>query len=124
MRLAWLLVAILSLCGCSGGDNPMARVAGSYPGQFVIESVNDKQDPALIAKEAIKGNLELYLTKGKFTLDMASTTQEFSIEGKWTADKTRVTLTSDKFDFKNPSEEDQKALKLQIVQPDEIRAVF
>jgi hypothetical protein len=123
MRLRWLLFLLL-LTGCKGNSQPVTRAAGSYPGQFHIESVDGKEDPALIKANEIKGNLELYLTQNKFKLDMASFHQDFSIEGKWTADKTRVTLTSDKFDFKNPSEEDQKALKLKILQPDQIRAVF
>jgi hypothetical protein len=123
MRAAYVVLFVLVLSGC-GGENPAARAAGSYPGQFVIESVDGKEEAASIAKEAIKGNLELYLTHDKFKLDMASAYQSFSIEGKWKAEKSRVILTSDKFDFKNPSEEDQKALKLQIIQPDEIRGVF
>jgi hypothetical protein len=124
MRCLWFLIAALALAGCNGNDNPAARAAGTYPGEFRIESVDGKSDAKMIADETMKGSLELYLTQNKFKLDLASKYQGFTVEGKWTAEKSRVTLTTDKYAFQNPSEEDQKAFQLKIIQPDEIRTAF
>ncbi|HVT10854.1 MAG TPA: hypothetical protein VHE55_01195 [Fimbriimonadaceae bacterium] len=123
MRRTWLLGIGLLLWGC-GANGAVTRAAGSWLGQFDIESVAGKSDPAAIQAEAMKGNLELYVNGSKFKLDMKSAHQGFTVNGKWTADKGRVTMTTDSYHFDNPTEEDQKALNLRIITPDEIRAVF
>lgn len=72
----------------------------------------------------MKGNLELYTTRMKFKLEMNNIHQTFTVGGNWKAEKGRITMTADSFDFKNPTEEDQKALSLKIITPDEIRSLF
>jgi len=73
----------------------------------------------------MKGNLELYVTGRKFELNMTARHQGFTVLGTWSAERTgRVTMVANKYSFDNPTDEDQKALGLRIIQPDEIRAVF
>lgn len=124
MRRIWLLGIGLLVLGCSANDGAVTKAAGSWPGQFHIETVAAKSDPAAIRAEAMKGNLELYVTGSKFKLDMKTANQGFTVNGKWTADKGRVTLITDNYQFDNPTEEDQKALNLRINTPDEIRTLF
>jgi hypothetical protein len=102
----------------------MARAAGAWTGRFVIDSVDGKSDPKLIESELMKGNLQLYITASKFKLDMSNRHQKFTIGGKWTAEKSRVTMTADSFAFQNPTEEEQKTFGLDIIAPDQIRAAF
>jgi hypothetical protein len=120
-----LIPLLLIAAGCKGNDDPVARAAGVYPeGSFAIQSVNGSTDPKLILANEMRGTLWLYATKMKFRMEMKTPQQEFLVEGRWKAEDARVTLTADNFGFTNPSEEDQKAFKLDIVKPEEIRAAF
>lgn len=123
MRPIWLVLFLLVLAGCNG-SGPVARAAGSYPGHFEIESVDGNTDPKAIAAEEVKGNLELYITRSKFVLDMKTRHQGFTIGGHWTAQKGRVTMIADSFTFDNPTEEDQKAFGLSIISPESLRSLF
>jgi hypothetical protein len=122
-RLCPLILAVLVL-GCRGNDNPVARAAGSWPGHFSAESIDGKTDAESLKAETMKGNLELYTTGMKFLLEMSTAHQSFTIKGKWKAEKERITMTADSFDFENPKEEDQKALGLKLIKPEEIRGLF
>ncbi len=124
MRYAWLAALGILLCGCSGDETPIARAAGSWPGQFAVESADGKTDKAAIDAELMKGNLHLYATGMKFRLEMNTKHQGFTIGGKWTAQKDRVTITADTWEFDNPTDEDQKALGLKLISPDDLRTTF
>ena len=124
MRRVWLLLLPALLFGCSHSETAVERAAGSWPGHFEIESVDGKTDPKIIDAEQMKGNLQLYVTGSKFKLEMKTPNQEFTIGGKWTAEKSRVTMTADTFEFKNPTEEDQKAFGMKLILPDELRSAF
>jgi hypothetical protein len=124
MRLALSILLILTLIGCSSGDPAMADAAGNWAGQLVIDTVNGSSDPKLIESELMKGHLQLYLTHSKFKLEMNNRHQQFTITGKWSAEKARVTVNADTFGFVNPTEEEQKTFGLDIITPDQIRAAF
>lgn len=124
MRAAVLAAIALLLIGCSRALNPMERAAGSWPGQFQIESAKDSSKPEELAKWTMKGNLWLYVTDEKFRLELSTAHQQFTVKGKWEAKGSRITLTSNNYEFTFPTEEDQQALKLPIISADEIRATF
>jgi len=120
-----MAVAVFVLAGCAANDSPITRAAGSWPGSFHIDNVDGKSDATTIQAEALQGNLEIYVTDRKFRLDMTARHQQFSVLGKWSAERGgRVTMNADNYSFENPSEEDQTALGLKIITPDQIRAVF
>jgi len=74
--------------------------------------------------QAFKGYVQLYRTDDKFKMRLASKDQAIDFEGKWTVEKRRIALTVSEIKFDNPSEEDQKALGLHIVQPTEVRDAY
>src|SRR5579862_3941515 len=121
MRFRWLVIPGLVLAGCGANNGPITRAAGSWPGEFSIDTVDHHSDPKAIEREVMKGNLELYVTGRKFELNMTARHQGFTVLGTWSAERTgRVTMVANKYSFDNPTDEDQKALGLRIIQPDEI----
>lgn len=123
MRRAIPLAFLLAM-GCSGTENPIARAAGAWPGEFKIDSVDGKTDDRSKIAEQVKGTLSLLVNGLKYRLEMMSPKQKFTVNGTWKAEGTRVTLMNGECTFDNPSEEDQKTFNLRIISPDEIRSVF
>ncbi|HTQ09071.1 MAG TPA: hypothetical protein VMI31_03280 [Fimbriimonadaceae bacterium] len=125
MRFAWILALGVALAGCRASDSPITRAAGSWQGQFQIDAVDGKADAASIKSEELDANLELYVTGDKFELDATARHQKFSVIGKWTAAPGgRITMTADSYTFDNPTDEDQRALGLRLISPDQVRATF
>jgi hypothetical protein len=121
--VALFVIAVL-LIGCGRELTPMERAAGSWSGEFKIESANGSTKQAEIQKWTMKGTLWLYVTGEKFRMEMATANQQFTVKGKWEAKGDRVTLRADDYEFTFPNEEDQQALKLPIVSADAIRQTF
>lgn len=122
-RLVFLAVAAASL-GCNREMTPVERAAGSWPGQFTIESVKESEDKNEIAKWAMKGNLWLFVTKESFRLEMNTANQAFTVKGRWEAKGNRITMRGDTYEFTFPKEEDIQAMNLPIVTADQIRSTF
>src|ERR1044072_6209602 len=116
--------ALLALIGCSHKLTPMESAAGSWPGQFIVESASGVDQAVELEKWTMKGNLWLFVTKDKFRLEMGTAHQSFTVEGKWEAKAGRITMRGDSYEFEFPKEEDQKAMKMPIVTADQIRATF
>lgn len=110
----WALL-LLGLGGCGSGE--LGRHAGVYPtGSFAIESGNPFYRS--------NGMLALYVNETKFRMEMRLPNQEFDVTGTWRAQADRILLAADRFEFKNPTEDDQRTLAHPIISPDAVRAAF
>lgn len=110
-RLLLLLAVAIFAAGCI--DKERAPVMGMWTGGFF----DDKG-------QAFKGYVQLYKTGDKFKMRLASKEQAMDFEGTWTIAKRRIDLTVIDIKFDNPTEEDQKALGLKIISPDDVRAAY
>lgn len=111
LPLLLLLLVAAGVVGCA--DRERTPILGTWTGGFF-----DDQN------QLFKGYLTLYRTGDKFKMRLTSKEQAMDFEGTWTVAKHRVTLTTTDIKFDNPTEEDQKALGIKIIQPDEVRAAY
>ena len=111
MRFLIPFFLLLALVGCT--DKDRVPVMGNWTGGFFTER-----------GQAFKGYLQLYLTGDKFKMRLSSKDQAMDLEGTWKVDAKRVILSVNNIDFQNPSEDDQKALGLKIISPDEVRTAY
>jgi len=110
-RLLLLLAIAIFAAGCI--DKERAPVMGMWTGGFYTDK-----------GQAFKGYLQLYRTGDKFKMRLASKDQAMDFEGTWTIGKRRVELTVGDIKFDNPTEEDQKALGLKIISPEDVRGAY
>jgi hypothetical protein len=108
------LLALLVLGGCSKVD---VETVGQWVGGFVPETEDAPEHVRL------RGFLQLYARKN-FKLELGGPDQRIFVEGTWEQEGKRITLRSGEVSFENPTEEDRVALKLDIVDSDEARAVY
>ncbi len=111
-----LLALCASLVGCSKVD---LDVVGQWTGGFVPDAAT----PANLKVAGLRGYLQLYARKN-FKIELTTPNQTLRLEGTWVQEEKRITLTTTKYQFENPSEEDQALRKLQIVTADEARRVY
>jgi len=109
----WLLILFVAILAAGCVDKERAPVMGTWTGGFYTDK-----------GQAFKGYLTLYRTGDKFKMRLASKDQAMDFEGTWTIGKHRIALTTGEIKFENPTEEDQKALGLKIVTPDEVWAAY
>lgn len=117
MRRLIPLLLLFSLIGCDRKPE-MAKVAGFWPGKFSVESGGSASDFEL------KGYLQLYLNNNSFKMEMSTVNQTFTATGKWSIKGDRVHVQGDTFTFDNPTDEDQKALSIKLVTPEQVRATL
>ncbi len=108
----WLPI-LLALLAAGCVDRSRVPVMGLWTGGFYADK-----------GQAFKGYLQLYRTGDKFKMRLASKDQAIDFDGTWTVDKRRIVLSVGDIKFDNPTEEDQKALGLKIIQPDEVRSAY
>jgi len=102
---------VLVLAGCA--DKERTPVMGHWTGGFYTDEA-----------EAMRGYLQLYKTGDKFKMRLASKNQELIFDGTWTIAKGRIELRVGNIEFENPSEADQKAMGIKVLDSEKVRNAY
>jgi hypothetical protein len=111
MKRILLLAPLLLLLGCV--DKDRAPVLGHWTGGFYTDKA-----------EVMRGYVQLYQTGDKFKMQLANPDQTMNFEGTWSIVKKHIELRVADIKFENPSAEVQKALKLRIFGPEQVRSAY
>lgn len=116
-------IALLAMIGfaaaCAGKD--AAPYLGKWNGKFVVESAGEDKD---LARNELKGFLQLYRTGNRFTLHLSGEQQSIDAKGSWKVEGKRITLHTKDLTIDDFGGEAKRDLRKKYIPADDVRKAY